>query len=181
MGKRVEVTAGFCILWSLLLLTLPLRLILAAMGAAVFHEMCHWAAVRFLGGQVHGLTIRAAGMVMETNPMLPGRELACALAGPMGSFLLALLYEYAPLLSLCALSQGCFNLLPLHPLDGGRAVHCVLEMLGRESWMRCIEIGILVVLLGAAIRIRMGFGPILVWAMLAIRKIPCKRWRFGVQ
>lgn len=172
MQKRVDITPGFCILWSLLLLTLPLGLLLAAVAAALFHELCHGAAIRLLGGQVHGLTIGAGGMEMETAPMTPGREFICTLAGPMGSFVLVLLYPYAPLLSLCALVQGCFNLLPLYPLDGGRAVRCVLELAGVETWMGFIEAVTLVALLILAIR--MGWGYMLVWTMLAFRKIPCK-------
>lgn len=172
MGKRIEITPGFCILWSLLLLTLPLGLILSAAGAALFHELCHWIAIRLLGGQVRGLTVRAGGMVMETTPMSPGQELICALAGPAGSLLLVLLYKDVPLLSLCALVQGCFNLLPLYPLDGGRAVRCVLDMMGRGHWMGVIEMGTLALLLILAIP--MGIGPVLVWTMLAARKIPCK-------
>lgn len=181
MRSRIEVTPGFCIFWALLLLVLPLGLILAAVGAAVFHELCHGLAIRAAGGRVLGLTVRAGGMVMDTTPMTPGRELLCALAGPAGSFFLVLLYESMPLLALCALVQGCFNLLPLYPLDGGRAVFCLLQMLGVSQWMRGIEILTLLVLLAAAIGLRMGPGPILVWGMLALRKIPCKDGYFGVQ
>ena len=179
MRRAVEFTPGFCILWSLLLLSVPLRWILAAMGAAVFHELCHWTAIRFSGGQVHGLILRAAGMVMETDPMLPGRELVCALAGPAGSFLLAILYEYTPLLSLCGLVQGCFNLLPLYPLDGGRAVRCLLEMAGRERWLAPIEYAALLLLLVPAVKT--GTPGLAAWTLAAFRKIPCKHWRFGVQ
>lgn len=122
MLRRIDFTAGFCILWAFLLLVLPLRLILASMTAAVFHELCHFLALRIMGGQVYGVTIGAGGMVMDTAIMTPQAEAVCALAGPAGSFLLVLLCRRLPLLSLCALIQGCFNLLPIYPLDGGRTV-----------------------------------------------------------
>ena len=177
MRRRLEITPGFCILWALLLLMLPLRLILAAGAAALLHECCHALVIRLTGGAVTGITIGAGGTVMETTPMKSGQELVCALAGPLGSFLLVLLYQIFPLLALCALVQGCFNLLPLYPLDGGRALACLLP----SKCMKAIEIVTLLALLALAVGLRMGIGPVLAWGMLAMRKIPCKDHRFGVE
>lgn len=128
MGRRIEVTPGFCILWALLLLTLPLRLLMAAAAAAVFHELCHVAAVRLLGGEILFLKIGAGGMVMDTTPFSAWQELVCALAGPGGSFLLTVLGAHFPYLALWGFFQGCFNLLPIFPLDGGRALRCVVVL-----------------------------------------------------
>lgn len=179
MRNKIDVTPGFCILWALLLLVLPLGLILAAAAAACVHEACHGLAIRISGGRVMRLTVGAGGMVMETAPMEPWQEIFCALAGPAGSFLLLLIYEFFPLLAACGFAQGCFNLLPLYPLDGGRAMRCGLEMLGRGKWMRRVEILTLLLLLALAFRI--GPWALLAWGMLAMRKIPCKEGHFGVQ
>lgn len=182
--NRADVTPGFCILWAYLLLVLPLELLAAAVTAACIHELCHVIAVRMLSGRICGITIGARGMIMEVDPMPPGRELVCALAGPVGSFLTAALFQWFPWLSLCAFVQGCFNLLPLYPLDGGRTVRCMLQICAPNQWER-IENGmewlVLVLLLLLALKIRMGIGPVLVWGMLAMRKIPCKQPQFGVQ
>ena len=178
----IEVTAGFCILWAFLLLVLPLHLLLAAMGAALFHELCHGLAIYATGGKITRLTVGAGGMVMETTPMPPGKELICALAGPAGSFWLACLYPWMPLAAICALVQGCFNILPLYPLDGGRALRCLLEWLmpmQAERIRKLVEILTLVLLF--ALAIRAGNGAILAWGMLVMRKIPCKDGTFGVQ
>ena len=178
----IEVTAGFCILWAFLLLILPLDLLLAAMGAALVHELCHGLAICATGGKITRLTVGAGGMVIETTSMSPGKELICALAGPVGSFLLACLYPWIPLAAICALVQGCFNILPLYPLDGGRVLRCLLEWLmpvQGERIRKLVEILTLFFLLGLAIRV--GNGAILAWGMLVMRKIPCKDETFGVQ
>ena len=129
MGHRIEVTAGFCILWAFWLLVLPLGMIVAAGVAALLHEGCHGLAIWLTGGKVLGITLGAGGMVMEIMPMSPQKELVCALAGPVGSLLLAGMYPWMPLLAVCGLVQGLFNLIPIYPLDGGRAIRCAIALL----------------------------------------------------
>ena len=119
--------------------------------------------------------------MLETMPMEPWRELFCALAGPVGSLLLVTLQAWFPLLALCAFVQGCFNLLPLYPLDGGRALACVLRIAGMEKLLKPMEIITLLVLPLAAVCSGLGWGAVAVWGMLAVRKIPCKAARFAVQ
>ena len=178
--RRWEVTPGFCILWAFLILTLPPGFLAAAVFAALVHEAFHAGAVRLWGGRILGMTLGAGGMVMEVTAMDPGRELVCALAGPAGSLLLTFLP--APTAALCGLCQGLFNLLPLMPLDGGRALGCILEMTAprHRSWIQQVaEMAVLTLLLAAAWRL--GTGGILVWAALALRKFPCKPWGKRVQ
>lgn len=181
MARRIDLTPGFCILWSLLLLVLPLRLLLAAATAAILHEVGHALAIRLLGGAILSLKVGAGGMEMETMPMEPWRELVCALAGPAASLTLVGFHAWFPGLALCGFCQGCFNLLPLYPLDGGRAAACVLTMAGLEKLMKPMEFFVLAALLLLALTSGLGVGPVAVWGMLALRKIPCKAGRFAVQ
>lgn len=62
---------------------------------------------------------------MDLSPMTAPREAVCALAGPLGSFVLVSLGKYWPELALMALGQGIFNLIPVYPLDGGRFARCL--------------------------------------------------------
>ena len=180
--NRVEVTAGFCILWAMLILTLPLKFLLAAMTAAMIHEVCHILAVRFTGGQILGLTLGTGGLTMDVAPMPPGAELLCALAGPIGSLFLGLVP--IPELAVCGVIQGLFNLIPLMPMDGGRALGCLLELTvpdHRPRIQNMLEFLVLGVLLGLILAFRVGLAGFGVWMLLVMRKFPCKPWGKAVQ
>ncbi len=123
--------AGWSVLlvWGLIILWLPWRWILAAGVSIAVHELCHYGCVYALGGRVYRISLSLRGITMETSPMSPGAELICALAGPLGGLTLLLYARSFPRLALCALFHSCCNLLPIYPLDGGRAVRCVLSLL----------------------------------------------------
>lgn len=180
--SRVEVTAGFCILWALLILLFPLKFLLAAACAALIHELCHALAVRMTGGEILGLTLDAGGVTMEISGLDAGKELLCALAGPAGSILLAL--APIPSLSLCAMIQGAFNLVPLAPLDGGRALGCLLEIFFpryRPKIQQGVEWAFLLTLLALIPAMGLGMAAFGLWMLLAMRKFPCKQGRKAVQ
>ncbi len=113
--------------WVLLLLLLPLQWLLAMAIAAAFHELCHMAVVYAVGGRVISLKVRPFGAVMEVEGISGLKEGFCALAGPVGSFLLVFLIRFLPMLGICGLVQGLFNLLPVYPLDGGRILRVLLR------------------------------------------------------
>lgn len=176
----IRLESWACPVFALLLLLLPLPWLLAAVTAAVFHELCHAGAVYALGGRIRRVTIGPAGAVMETEIFGQGRELLAALAGPAGSLALVLLGRFLPRLAVCAGIQGLFNLLPLYPLDGGRALRCALE--GRVSGrtLRFLE-GVLAGLAAVIVlRWSIFFAGILL-IRLFFGKIPCKLRTIGVQ
>lgn len=122
-------SAGSFILGALLVLLLPLRLLLAIALAAAAHECGHLLALQFFHIPVLAVRIHGSGILIRTPPLSPLCELLCALAGPAGSFLCLFLSGRFPLLALCALVQGLFNLLPVYPLDGGRALKSAATLL----------------------------------------------------
>lgn len=166
---------------ALLVMTLPLGYLAAAILAAAWHEACHALAVLALGGKVLSLRIGLGGARMETSPMEPLPGAICALAGPTGSFLLLWLAPRFPQIAAWGLLQGCFNLLPIYPLDGGQALQRIAPQLA--PWVEggtLLALGLLAVY-GALWR-GTGLFPLAVLAGLAAgRKKPCKSGRFRVQ
>ena len=118
------------LLWALLLLTLPLPWLLAALGAGAFHELCHFLALYAAGTPVRGFQLGPRGARILTGPLDPKTELICASAGPLGSLFLLLFLRLFPRMALCGAFQGLFNLLPIYPMDGGRVLRSALALLG---------------------------------------------------
>jgi stage IV sporulation protein FB len=125
MGNKCTFNFSFFIYLVLLLLILPLPWFLGALLAALVHELCHILAVFLCNGSVLSIQATYKGAEIEAAPMAQQKICLCALAGPAGSFLCLLVSEYFPEMALCGLVQGAYNLLPLYPLDGGRALRCI--------------------------------------------------------
>lgn len=188
----LSIEPGFCFFLALLLLTLPLPWLLAAAFAALVHEICHLAVLYILKCKVSRVRIGAGGARIETA--LPDRKwaLLADLAGPAGSLALLGLSCTFPKAAVCGCIQGIYNLLPIRPLDGGRALGSVLEMLCPASaqWvMIVVESAMLVVLALSAAYCALVcpslwmvcIGMLLVRSAESRRNIPCKGRDFGVQ
>lgn len=189
----LEISPVSWILGAALILVIPINWLLAAATAAVFHELSHGAAILLLGGEIHGLKILPDGIRMETSPMPPWQEIFCSLAGPLGSLLLVLLGKHTPRIALCALVQGCYNLLPVYPLDGGRAIRCLLgRFLSPETAKKTERVLVCCVLAAVCPGLlwldrRLSMNGVLILAGIAaaargiFRKIPCKETVLRVQ
>lgn len=188
----VSVDPWACIFAALLLLLVPLRWLLAAVLAAILHECFHILAIRLCGKHIFSIHIGLGGTTIETDVSGITQELLCALAGPFGSLLLLTFCHCFPELALCAGAQGLFNLLPIYPLDGGRALQCLLTMLFPEKAARVgkwitLAVFLLLLVIGiyGAVRLSLGLLPIFLTFLLAIkgflRKKPCKQRQIRVQ
>ncbi len=129
--KGLSVAPGFWVLLCLVWIADEDILLPAALAAAL-HELGHLLALRALGARPAGLRLTALGAELRLERELAyAPELLAALAGPVMSLLAAWgaarlgAYLFAGL----SLALGLFNLLPIAPLDGGRALACLLALL----------------------------------------------------
>ncbi len=130
---KVQVSGGFVLLVAWFVLANGWEPLATVMGAAAIHELGHWVMLRLLGAKVTGFRLNVLGAVLETDSrrLSYGGELAAVLAGPAVNLLAALALnilgkgrcpaDVGANLVLCA-----FNLLPVCPLDGGRALYLLM-------------------------------------------------------
>ena len=169
---------------ALLLFLVPFQWLAAWFLAVCVHEIFHFAAVRLCGGTVTRLDVGVGGMEMETSPMTDRKRLISILSGPIGGFALVFLGRWFPKTAICGWVLSVYNLFPLLPLDGGRALQILL---GDEHGFNLLEKFFLVIVTLAALYavFILGFGilPIAIVSVLWLRnrKIPCKEGVCKVQ
>lgn len=127
-----NVRPAFFLTAAIATVLLPFKWVLAWIMASAVHEAFHLMVVRAMGFRILAITLGGNGAVINTESMLPIQELLCALAGPLGALILILFAKQMPILSICALIQSLFNLLPFYPLDGGRALHNLMILITDE-------------------------------------------------
>lgn len=178
MLRRVSVDAAFCIMAAAAFLVLPLKWLFAVFCAATVHELFHYLALRLCRVQVYSVRIGWGGAVMETDPMSAGKEMICALAGPLGGALLAVFTPVFPAVAVCAFVQSAFNLLPIFPLDGGRVLRSIVSLfappVAAKKICAVMQIGAQAVLLLVGIyftvQLHLGILPLAVSLLLLGKK-----------
>ena len=187
---RIEISAYLCLLLALSLFLLPLQWVLAAIVAACIHEACHIFAIRIFGGKVSGISAGMDGASIGIATMSESKECICALAGPIGGLILLLFARWIPRIAVCAAIQSLYNLLPLYPLDGGRALRCITQMIMPQfadklcAWIEIIcLIGITALALYAYFFLKLGILPLFFAGLLwhKTKNTPCKAAVLKVQ
>jgi len=117
----------------------PAEATLAVLLAAAMHEAGHLAALRAFRVPVEGIRLGAMGAVIRAGGakrLSYGRELCVTLAGPAVNLLcaypLAVLsarhgWDRGMLLAGAHAVLGVYNLLPVPPLDGSRALYLIVS------------------------------------------------------
>ena len=106
------------ILLAFSILIFPIHWILGWILACLIHEVGHFLALELLGEKALSFRFKSWGMEMICPPLPALRQIFCSLAGPVFSIALISVSRFYPALAVCGVLQGCFNLLPISPLDG---------------------------------------------------------------
>lgn len=108
--------------------------LLVVLVSALGHELGHLAALRVMGARVEKIRLTAFGAEIQadTRRLSYPREIFCSLAGPGVNLVLAVVFAriFGDFEAAGAnLLLGCFNLLPVPVLDGGRTLHLLASWL----------------------------------------------------
>lgn len=163
---RVSISVYFAVFVACMLVLDRSGLAGLALLCALIHELGHILAARLFGVPVERVSLRLFGvdMVFRSGTVLSyGQEVALALAGSAANFLTCvpafILYAegifpgQTGAVFVFSLVLGCFSLLPIGSLDGGRALEAALcRHLSVASAQRTVDIisAVLIVPLAAA-------------------------------
>ena len=140
-SAAVRVNASFWLLVLLAAIVSPLTAVAAILTAAALHELGHLAVMRYYGVSVKRFRLTALGAELDAPALarLPyGRELIITLAGVTVNLFCAVLLallglrtwrEWPFVFAGAHLVLAAFNLLPVVPLDGARALCLALSFL----------------------------------------------------
>lgn len=146
-------------------------------AAMACHELGHAAALALTGVPIRQLRLNVGGAVLETGEMDYRREVLCALAGPITNLILTPLGRWFPMFASLSLGLALFNLLPVSPLDGGRALRAaVLLRWGPAAARRVMLIaaivcgaGLIALSLWVSVGLGGGLWPVLVAGLTLLR------------
>ena len=174
----IRLLPQFFLFLAILLMIIPVRWLLCWLTAAGLHEIFHLIALKICGYPIRSVSVGAFGVKIDTDTDRGIKGVFCALAGPLAGFILLLFVRRIPMIALCGLFQSVANLVPVYPLDGGRALNNLLYLIfpdhRADLITRYIERGIwfilFVICVYGVVKLNLGVIPVSAIMMLYIRK-----------
>lgn len=177
-GSKDGISGG---IWGLLIIIL-------VFVCVVLHELGHCLAAKRYGVHIHRILLLPIGGMAQFGsiPRQPQRELIIALAGPLVNFtIVGMLYflsgsperllidenyynlsDTLSLLLVFNLIMGCFNLLPVFPMDGGRILRALLAL--KFTYLKATKLAIYIAKPLAIIGFIMGIFYLDNWIMAGV-------------
>lgn len=188
MAQRfpVKVSPDVCLIAAIAFLSIPFPWLFGWVIAVLAHEISHCAALLLCGIPIERISIESNGAKIQIKEISPWQSIFCSLAGPAGGLILLLVGEIFPQAALCSLILSGYNLLPVFPLDGGRALRSLTGLLLPAHYAETIcfifEMITFLLIIGLGIVMsfqwNLGILPLfaaaLFWLQMLRIKIPCK-------
>lgn len=134
-GSHVSVSFFFFVTVCVALVLDKTNTAVLTLGAAAVHELGHLICMLCLGERVSNICVAPFGFRITRSGSSCRREMCIAIAGPAANLIVAAILLCAMWIcgakgllkaAVVNISLAVFNLLPIEPLDCGRAVHCWL-------------------------------------------------------
>lgn len=126
---------------------------------------------------MESVEIGFGGFQICCSTLYDWQNMIAILCGPLCGLLLVLVRHWIPKVSICSLILSIYNILPILPLDGGRALQILVK---NKHVFRLIEIIIFIFMFLFGVYfcfiLKLGMMPLVLILVLWIRyrKIPCK-------
>lgn len=171
--KKLDLRPGAVFFFCLLYYICPNRLFWAIFALSLLHELGHIFMMTVFRIPILHIRIGAFGTVIETPQMVWVQELLCAIAGPSVNLIVFfVLRSYCLYAAVISLMLCLYNMLPIFPLDGGRALRALCAGLlpfqaaiWTEAIVSALTLG-LIALLCVVLRFELGFLPLCLFALL---------------
>lgn len=182
----IRISPHICLITAIAFLTVPFPWVIGWIVAVLSHEFSHCVALFLCGIPIKGIYMGNGGARIQTHSLSHWQTILCSLAGPAGGFALLLIRDIFPQAVLCSLILSGYNLLPVFPLDGGRALRSLACLLlpAHCAEMVCfffeMIVFLTVIVLGIVMTFQWNLGmiPLTAAALFLLRmhriKIPCK-------
>ena len=127
---KIRLSPLTLLFFAIYLLTAHDLTLVSTISAIVIHELTHLIVLLLCNGRAVRLTITPLGLSIDRAGLLSHwNELWLSLSAPLMNLCLASLFGMCSLSKYAVyanLSFGLFNLLPIYPLDGAKALHALL-------------------------------------------------------
>ena len=180
-GTSIQVEVSFLILMGLFVLMdlqshVPLERALlwipVLFVSILLHELGHAAIIGLLGFGASRISLAGfGGFTLNARHARPWQDILISLAGPVTSALIALaasivlatvplashdpmLRQFFPLLQWANIAWAIFNLVPIHPLDGGQALRNLARMFTGER--RAVTLSVWISMILGAVAVVIG-------------------------
>lgn len=194
-GIRVNVSAAAALMCAAICIFGGITPLFVIIGCALVHEAGHILVLKLYRVTISSIRIGISGAVIEHGSASYKVGILAAFAGPLSSFLLAVLLaalakllclEYLYAASGVSASLGAFNMLPVYPLDGGRILfNAAALFLGEDRAYLSVRIvgsafSVIILAFGIINSSSPGGKALIIWSICFLINY-CKNPAFGIE